>query len=801
MKKSILPALCASLALLSTAASAKTVAWWPLAYENGARTTVETVIDNFADPGVLVAKPVSMKSGCNVNETDSATCPQGAAGFASGWGVWNPEDGTTFTNDTALYFHKNGSTNPAGALKIADPEKKLQLQAMTFECFFKMQSGLTNKGDWYCIAVMPGKLRLDNGTKIKNYDSWGVRVIGANKLQFRFTKSSARAATTTDTVEAKYNQTLAVDGLSVYDDKWHHVAFAVSPATTGVNVYYDYKYKGYLALPNGLDYGPDDTDVYIGATPQTPGLFGGSIANVRISDETLEPADFLQLTDLARVNPDVVLDADFDVPEGMSFTEYGAINKGYGSYVTMVTNAANEIVYPCTASGDVPCETVYESILAESGSADTKTLVNKQPTTGKTYGRFVPVGDDFTNKSFTVECHYKTTQSAQYIPLVRRRGGNNVQFNLGFGGTKGALSATVLAEGNNSKAINDTVRSNDGQWHHAALVVDAQTKTLTLYKDYQKVGSNTFVNEKTLVAGTTPVCIAGVDNGNMFDGQIDNVRITMRALKVGEFVQPDHVAIGEDKVLGWASFEDTLDAAGGTLQDGVAEAATADGAVPAFVEVPGRNPKLVNAANETIKADNYKAISIAKGVVKYPDNRVLPLVKNQTVEFFMKSGPQAQFSGIARCNVAQNDASVPVWGLSFAEYPVEAATKLRVRCAVRYASGTVNNTAINTDTDIDVGDNKWHHIAMTIQETTQEDGTKKTKVSIYKDKSTTPDWEQEVGGELNYGDGNASIWLGASSSKTAFYTGLFDELKITEGVVAPADFLSFGKNGLAIILR
>lgn len=788
-------------ALSASVLGAKTVAWWPLAYENGARMTVDTVIDNLADPGVLVAKPVSMKNGSNVDETDSATCPQGAAGFASGWGVWNPEDGTTFTNDTALYFHKNGSTNPAGALKIADPEKKLQLQAMTFECFFKMQSGLTNMGDWYCIAVMPGKLYLDGTTKIKNYDSWGVRVIGANKLQFRFTKPSARTATTTDTVATTYNQTINIDGVSVYDEKWHHVAFAVSPATKGVNVYYDYKYQGYLALPNGLDYGTDDTDVYIGATPQTPGLFGGSIANVRISDKTLEPADFLQLTDLARVNPDVVLDADFEVPEGMSFTAYGAINKGYGSYVTMVTSSVNTVVYPYTATGDVPCATAYESIVAADGSANTTTLVNKQPKTGKTYGKFVPVGDDFTNKSFTVECHYKTTQSAQYIPLVRRRGGSNVQFNLGFGGTAGKLSATVLAKGNNAKAVNDTVLSNDDAWHHAALVVDAEAKTLTLYRDYQKVGSNTFANEGSLVAGTTPVCIAGIDNGNMFDGKIDNVRITMRALKVGEFVQSNHAVVGEDKVLGWASFEDSLDAEGVSMQAGVAAASTADGSVPAFVAVPGRNEKIVNADGETLKAGNVKALSFDKGVVKYPDNRALPLVRNQTVEFFMKSGPQTQFTGLARCNVVQDDAGVPVWGLSFAEYPATAATKLRVRCAVRYASGTVNDTAINNDTDIVVGDNRWHHIAMTIQESTNEDGTKKTKLSIYKDKSMTPDWTKEVGGELYYGEGYASVWLGASSSKTAFYTGLIDELKISEGVVAPKDFLRFGKNGMSILIR
>ena len=59
------------LALSASVLGAKTVAWWPLAYENGVRTTVGTVLANKANPGTLDAQPISMDGDAIITGSDT----------------------------------------------------------------------------------------------------------------------------------------------------------------------------------------------------------------------------------------------------------------------------------------------------------------------------------------------------------------------------------------------------------------------------------------------------------------------------------------------------------------------------------------------------------------------------------------------------------------------------------------------------------------------------------------------------------------------------------------------------------
>ena len=285
---------------------AKTVAWWPLAAEEGVRTTTDTALVNKAAPGTLDAHPISMDGAAIVDGGES--CPVGTAAFPSGWGVWDPETRTVETGATGLFFKKTSLAGKAGALRVADPAA-LRLQTFTFEVFVKMDEG-TVMSEWNCIAVMPGKLKTTSGADVLNYDSWAIRVIAANKFQLRFTKPSA-AEKDVENVGA-YNLACEVPVSNpggLYDGRWHHLAFVVSQIDKKAHAYYDYVYMNSVNLPDGLSYGAED--LFIGSTPQTTGPFGGSLAHMRISDTVLAPNEFLQLTDIASEAEDVVLHADF----------------------------------------------------------------------------------------------------------------------------------------------------------------------------------------------------------------------------------------------------------------------------------------------------------------------------------------------------------------------------------------------------------------------------------------------------------------------------------------------------------
>ena len=119
------------------AALGDTVAYWPLAYESGVRSTTS---DKFVDSvGGLEAVPSSRLGAAWIEGSDY--CPVGTNAFPAAFGVYDPVGGTNVPAVTALYFHKESLDGNAGALRVADPAP-LRLTTFTVECFVRMQPGV-----------------------------------------------------------------------------------------------------------------------------------------------------------------------------------------------------------------------------------------------------------------------------------------------------------------------------------------------------------------------------------------------------------------------------------------------------------------------------------------------------------------------------------------------------------------------------------------------------------------------------------------------------------------------------------
>ena len=772
-------------------AVASTVAYWPLAYENGVRTTTETVFANQGDGGTLNAVPSSRHGASWIQGSDY--CPQGTNAFPMGYGIYDPVSGTNIVGETGLYFHKISLDGYAGALRVSNPAA-LRLTIFTVECFIRMQQGFPI-GNWNCIAVMPAQLPASGAPA--NYESWGLRVINGSTLRVRFSKNKGTVSANLDASD-NTEVPITTPG-NIYDGNWHHVAFSVNGTT--VKTFWDYAHVNTSTLPENVWYN-SGMDLFIGNTPQTTGPFGGSIAHFRISDQAIEPPSFLHLTrteSAADEASDVLLHMDFEPPSDiappLSFFNDAAIGPAIHRYGTSQL--------PCAAGVTPPFSPVYAGLLDDAGRASTHCLTNVTVSWSDSYLAWLPPEDVFTNSSFTVECCYKTAGAlGSWIPLIRRLGGSNVQFNLGFSGqaNEGKLTASVITRDGTTKSIVDSTRSDDGAWHQAALVFNREWSRLLLFRDYALVGSVDTI-PKELISTDTPIQIGGGygNNGSFypFVGAIDNVRVTMRALALGEFLRSDHVVLS-GKTMAWASFDNTLDASvPASATNGVATAA-AGGTVPSYATFSGGgSTRIEDGAGKVLRRGNLASLSLSTGVVKYAENLLLPLVKDQTIEFRVKAYPQEPYASLIRCHALPESFNLdtPVWALSAARDTGGATLVFRCTTAL---PGSFSYNNLGDDTGVAVFDGRWHHVALTLSVAGEGDSAT-TTACIYKDYEPTPSWTKTYAGVPFYVMGNAPVWLGTSpTSSPVYFDGLIDELRMSRGILEPDEFLRIGKKGMVV---
>ena len=212
-----------------------------------------------------------------------------------------------------------------------------------------------------------------------------------------------------------------------------------------------------------------------------------------------------------------------------------------------------------SGKGTLPkIDTAVPSEATRLSGADTKLQENvrsfynnSQDTSHRSSGRYltcnVANGFSLSDSDFTIEMFYKTDGNVLYwTPLFRRNTSPSTQLYLGVGDNVvnndghsyfRALVSSVSSDGSATNSVNmcDTVQTNDGKWHHLALVRNG--RSLAFYRDGNPVGSSTLEYD-SLLAESAQWWFAGAGSGGTaFNGWIDSVRVTMRALAPEEFLQ------------------------------------------------------------------------------------------------------------------------------------------------------------------------------------------------------------------------------------------------------------------------
>ena len=519
-------------------------------FDSGDIGTVFThgsTVTNAANPGIHDAIVYGL-SGQNVNSA-STRMPVVTNGVPSNYRINDPVSGVLANSaDRALRFPvKNGAY---GACLQVPNAAALRPESFTVELTLRMPQGEVETSHWNVLAVQPAIM------KCANADAWGLRLVGGTPV-VRFTPPQTFTLKTGKTDE--YNNAsgnVELSSANVSDGRWHHVAFTCTPnasdsSKTDVKIFIDYVQKVTSTLSFRPQFSAEENcPIWIGGNRQTSGLFTGEIGEFRFSDEALTKEQFLRPR-LPDYDSDIVVHYDFDTLPwfGKGDVQNVADPSEMNGY--FATNHFDDVgTFPCITN-DSPFVRMRPSRGAVTSFFSTNCLENAYTNASSrqtnAYLYTEPLKDWFSKTNFTIECFYKSNgRIEQYTPFVWRRGGVNVQFNLGVGPTANRLYGVVCPAGakavGDQKTFADTANSADSQWHHAAMVV-RQGESVKLYRDWiatpvAQVTLTTNLYPKAVNTDGSVIAIAGGSSRNTFNGRLDEVRITLRALEPHEFICP-----------------------------------------------------------------------------------------------------------------------------------------------------------------------------------------------------------------------------------------------------------------------
>ncbi len=726
---------CAALAVaVCGAGRADTIGWWR--FEDGAAGTSAASLTNRMDASRLPGSAVGITG---------SGLPQFADAFADAV-LWNPAESRAEANDRALRF-SDGNGN-AGRVEIAS-DAALSPQTFTLEFFFKYEG--TGLPDWMpLVGRMNGEkteafyMRLHKTSETSPQPSISVRFHSADG---------------TSSISSDFAQATLTDGA------WHHVALRVCEVdgTWQAQCFADYVSVGTCKLTGPIYYA-DGYPLLIG------GNFPGLIDEVRLSNEILEPSEFLR-----PVSPN----ADEDTALYLDFSTPPPLNKAPGASPASVSALMKG---DTTTSADVPGATVRANVWAATGAANTAALhlatnaesahftgriafddranrVSDDDFTAEMFFKIDDLGDASAEKD---DCAYLFCAPTWKLRVMRDNGWITGYF-------PGVESGTTASFSFGPSVV-------DGTWHHVALVYTKTAGKIGIYFDgFLK---REFAVGSLATTATHLTSIAGNmwDTGDMYQisrGAIDEVRITRRALKPAEFLTVAPYASG--KLIHLTYEENVLDSCvnaqvfGGGWTNNAANPPTLSG------RVPGK--ALLDAAGQVVRAANAHSLHYDNRYIAYESASVLDRA-DFTLEFFYRASATKATAGVMRL-VDNKDVNDFVWGLR-----TDATGKTLELVASTEAE---TNTVVATYPAGSL-DGRWHHYAVNFKTVEAN-----TAVTLYRDYS--PVDTATLNGVLAVASGVSRFYVGGGSA------GRLDEIVMWDGAKGPDDFLRARKRGGLVILR
>ncbi len=795
-------------------AQAETLLWYR--FDGDGATVV-----NRANPGTMDGMMKSINSWGSLGglgDTASKFPTRGDA-FPEGTRLIDPATDIVY-NDTVKSLSFSGAPANSGTVLLlkADTTTDLkQMMSCTVEAFFKLPS------DSAAIETRRAKDILfplvDWGSPDGNGLGWffGLRKDSSSTGFYPFFRSkhhNGSGAVQTDCQDKTY----------LDDDKWHHLAVIItadtSDNTATVKLVLDYTTLATtktLTGFRGFHYNNGGNFPFlVGAdvwrqSPSNSGnrncCFMGEIAEVRVSNTALATDKLLRPLPAGPVDADTLVylpmgDSDwFGTPNTSSYTNiyHGVLNAAPTAACTPYwTNGTTSAAYPASAADAIGTE-VRNGYFSADAFSDTKSMTFSRALVSGQYAGHVlrvPYEDaDLAKGSFTLEWFFKTNGQ---VPS-----GNNINsytfMNNSFAKiminqANGFLLTRLIPAQGQYQDFNSSVRVDDRQWHHYALVYDAAQSAFAIYLDYRKIASQTY----TLTTGTSSEFYFGGQTPTVqaFAGQLDDFRITKRAMKASEFLTTR--VLVQDTAL-FAHFEEDLLTGQDTAYAPAGVGGTLGGGTePTFENVSRR---IDPDGDGTADYESTKALRLDGGSVVYPHNSFLEC-RDFTVEWFAKYESLASNAMLLRFGMQSDDGTGSIcWAL----YTPTGSLRLGAHVS---SNGSWRNVYRREDPNFATGENaaiadgKWHHWAL-VAETHANATPADTTFTLYRDYEPVGDplvfnGDDGAGGILAFPSTGTTLSIGTGGGKIS---GVIDELRFTRRALAPEEFIHTVPSGLLIILR
>ena len=781
----------ASVALMVSMASGETVIWYHFNEgEIGTQpksSATQAVVVNAANPGTHDAR-VARMGGSGVIYGDSQRLPTYAATFDEDQCWKDPVSGACGTDNKGFYCNtETTDARGVGSIVVADDDASLHLQAMTAELFIK-PDGTPTYEEQFC--------QLNNGSSL----AWQIRMNQSGKLYVYYQKPDLSIG------YKNFNNPTLIDG------RWHHVAITYDGSK--LRGYADYVLYVELEVSQ-LVYAdnPANAKLTLGASDlqKDYGRYRGHIDEFRLSDKALAPSDFLHVIP-------TWIDADTLVYIPCGPTAISAagndVNAAASGIPAVATTMSSSSPYPAPVS-DVPSATFRNGMFATDSHADETSyrFVSSETYAGRSSRIAI---DDVVNgqhalmaqPELTFEFFFKPEAAKTLWAAHFAAGGANQLYILSDGKIRGYLydkdSNGASVTYTSSKAV------LDNQWHHLAVVADAAKRELYIYLDYLLDATfSNFVFEPSAYSSTSyykDFSIGASYNdtqNNGYAGWMDEIRITKRALLPREFLTSDLVE--RPQVPAPTVFYAPLDGSGANYPFPNLFAENLGEYKTTYVDrVPGQT--IPEKETMGLAVTNLCALELKQGggYIGFGRQRSLEGLDTMTIEFFARLRKDemtpSDWPAVLRMDskISGTGSIMPFWAIG-----LDGSQNLHVRMDNEQKTGQY----ISFDTQ-KIYDGKWHHVAATLEKK-MIDNVVKTEVHMYVDGEEAA---LAKAGGTRYMDGcvvrrfatkDGNLYLGTATGSSGKLVGRLDEIRISNRVLAPAEFLHAVRNptGCVIILR
>ena len=806
-------------AALAISATADTIAWWHFdECEPGTTAPADTVASDQAPTTYAHVYTVGDSGAMSaLHENSGDYLPTYTKPF-HGLAIYDPVSDTTRTNSAAMKFRvARGGPNPdtnagrarfGGGLKFDGGYDLYQplygTSALTVEAFVCTTGGVYN-----LFAPIVGCVSATSWTS----EYWALYMRDDGTIAVRFAAGGQTSVW------------YSGDGLGkskVNDGAWHHVALTYDGSN--IRIYVDYvldkkssdgSNRIYGKTGNIATYG-DQTATWIGGYAYGDANNGGRkypglIDEVRVSNATLTPDQFLRMQRLDADDADVAR-VSFESDEyGFRQSDYVNISDNLGpnrnlAVYRRVSDADPSICDTDTKAGAVIAAGMYSDMRPENVAS----YYQATNAAGKANYIHVPYvsqkirGSDGASACYTVEMFYKTRGTVRGTTSNRQvlvKFGGDGYFNVLFDALTSKLLFVDHVGGTAHYTTSKTENVDDGKWHHVAVVVDgaAETNNVCFYLDYviQRAATGSLAD-----VGTDRSLFFGAKEnggGQFFDGWLDDIRATRRALAPAEFLTTHPVGSGDASLLALSENDYTLSCAsnGAFSVTGTPEARTG-GVAPTFVQ-DSRGTLLLDGTNGTERTRNRYSASFNKGRVVFPESDLYE-AESYTVEFW------AKFTGIAPTNgvaiaadaIFGTNQHAPILRLVRSDSPSgydwylyrQGSNAKSIQLAIQgnYLGWTLPNFVV---------DGKWHHYALTVQPKADDDT--KTCVQLYFDYE--PHTMQTANARIPYRFAGHKLMVGEGTTAEPNLQFEMDALRFSKGVLDPSQFIGREGNPFIMIVR